>query len=550
MKTLNKSLLAAAVIGAIALPGLSSAATLSFPTSVQITHATDLIASPGIWLKTQPGLELVGTGPATGVDGTNIATIAGGDTLKVRLALTGGAQFDSGISAATVAALFVEGNQTGGGNALVSGVANAGYSFANTVLEFEYNATGSGTLAGAGDYFLQLPALNIVNLVSSLGTPGGSVGLNMTVNRDASGLQVLAGLATIARSQWGVTVTNLLSPNLNKTIDVGISNGSTTRTYFSVDGVVSNSNPSSTAGEDLYINVGGATIDITTANHTGAGSSYVNDIDATQIAPNYTVVGTANFNFTITGSNFAPWVGTGRIWLDKAAGCTHASGTSRNLTVAANSNQATTTILGSDAFFSPGPSITIGPPGPTPVYVCLAASATGNGVAMTEQDLSGTLTITNPGFSGLRIDPPPYNFNLMRLVENGTTMYFQNFNPGGNANARSILRLSNHNAFPCPVRIDAKDDLGRLSGTVVTSVPAHASENFNSNILESGVDPRIVPGGGLRYGSGKWYLRVTSECANFTGSALIQNAHSLGLNNLTPEKNNNTQWSTPTTPVP
>jgi len=148
--------------------------------------------------------------------------------------------------------------------------------------------------------------------------------------------------------------------------------------------------------------------------------------------------------------------------------------------------------------------------------------APANTVPMTAQALSGTVDVRYR-LPGSRVDPASLPFTLQALGENGTTVYFQNFNPGGNGRAQSILRLTNNNPRPCPVRIDAKDDLGRISGVVRTTLAPHASEQFNSDVLESGDDSRITAGDAWRTGQGKWFVRVTAECAFVTASALNRN---------------------------
>jgi len=548
MKTLNKSLLAAAVIGAIALPGMSSAATLAYSSSKQITHATDLVSGPGIYLITNDDLRLTAAGA---VDAGNLSLVSAGHELRVRIALTGGAKFDSSsVSAPALASAFLQGAQTGGFNTPVAVVpGSASYSNIDAVLEFRYYAAGAGTLGAPGDYALELPPFQVINLEPSLGSAGGSLNANITVNHVPSGLQILAGNTTIAKSEWGVTVRapSSASSDTAKTIDVGISNGSTRRTYFSPNGDIGNSN---TVPGDSTFNANGFNIRITQAPETGGGLGFVNDINSTALLPWYNVVGTSTIDVTISGTNLGPWQGTGNIWLDSNTNCAHGSSTSVDLTVAsANAPTATATNIPGNHFIfnSFGSGIATAPPGSSDVYVCFKATAGIPGTpAMIPQSLSGSLSLNN-GLSALRINPPPYSFSLYPLVENGSTFYFQNVNPGGNATAQSFLRLSNHNAFDCPVRIEAKDDLGQMSGIVDATMDAHESKQFNSDALENGSSEFT---GRFRDGAGKWFVRVTAECTNFTASALNRNANTGVVTDLTPQSPLGNQWSDSGTPVP
>ncbi len=61
MKKFNKSLLTAAVVGALALPALASAASLAYPTGKQIWFAKDLIVNNGTTINTPSELTLSAT---------------------------------------------------------------------------------------------------------------------------------------------------------------------------------------------------------------------------------------------------------------------------------------------------------------------------------------------------------------------------------------------------------------------------------------------------------------------------------------------------------
>ena len=73
MTKFNKSLLTAAVVGALAIPSIASAADLSYPAGKQITFAKDLIVNNGTTVYTANTLRLT----AEGADATRLATILG-----------------------------------------------------------------------------------------------------------------------------------------------------------------------------------------------------------------------------------------------------------------------------------------------------------------------------------------------------------------------------------------------------------------------------------------------------------------------------------------
>ena len=83
------------------------------------------------------------------------------------------------------------------------------------------------------------------------------------------------------------------------------------------------------------------------------------------------------------------------------------------------------------------------------------------------------------------------------------------FNPGGNVNQVSRLRLVNPGTKAARVSIEGIDDAGEASdGAVVVSVPAGASRTVSAKELEAGGRGLT---GMLGRGTGKWQLVVSSE---------------------------------------
>jgi len=563
MKSLNKSLLAAAVIGVIALPGLSSAATLSFIDGKQLTYARDLFVTDDTMIEVQDNLRL----RAQASDNTRVAGPQGvkaGERVTIKVTLTNGARFDTTSNAETLVLTFVEGHQTrqgvaavdhGGADATtpinyISGT--AAYSGNGQELTFSYRATKDAvTTTANNEYFLELNSSQIRNLVSSLGA-GGSVDAEITAqNKD--GAQVLAARAIIARSVWGVDVRSINPfPNANKRIDVG--SLPTKKTLFSHDGKIGSSNDSTDA-KRLYFNAGGFELDIVKTSLTGnTGTEFVNNYNAVQPGPLYNIVGTAKIGVTVTGLNLSAFIG--RAWLDSSANCDTAdtAGTARtNLNITAAEPGIAVTENNLTANHPLFLNVTNPIPATSRVYVCLAAGAGTTASPSWEivpQPLSGSVSI-DYDLPTQRLNPPDMPFTLQPLELNGSTIIFQNVNPAGNSTAESFLRLTNNNAEACPVVIDAKDDLGRHSGEVRLTLAAHASEQVNINVLESGNDPRFTnTDAGFRDGAGKWYVRVTAECEGFVGSALNRNTTTGVVTNLTPERRFDPLWLTPTVPVP
>ena len=82
------------------------------------------------------------------------------------------------------------------------------------------------------------------------------------------------------------------------------------------------------------------------------------------------------------------------------------------------------------------------------------------------------------------------------------------FNPGGNANQVSALRIANPGSQPAHVSVAGVDDAGGASAEVVRiEVPAGAARTLTAADLESGEGLR----GELGDGTGKWRLTVDSE---------------------------------------
>src|SRR5690606_39477355 len=91
MTKFNKSLLTMAVVGALSLPGMATAATLAYPTGQQITFAKDLIVNDATTIYTPNSLVL----SAEAADAPRIATVLAGETVRVKATLTNGAIFDT-----------------------------------------------------------------------------------------------------------------------------------------------------------------------------------------------------------------------------------------------------------------------------------------------------------------------------------------------------------------------------------------------------------------------------------------------------------------------
>lgn len=522
MTKFNKSLLTMAVVGALSLPGLATAATLAYPTGQQITFAKDLIVNNGTTIYTPNSLVL----SAEAADAPRVATVLAGETVRVKVTLTNGAIFDTTADAPTLVAGFLEGNETGGGNAAIAVVGVPYYSASGQELNFEYTASGNGADMAAPDYFLTMNSFQITNLVGGLFT-GNAVGAEITVQNEG-GQQILAAKQTIARSVWGIDVDSVDSLDQAKTIDVG---ADPRKTAFAPNGIVGESlgNP---VGFD-YMNVGGVELDITQAQTVGNGGlTYVNNFSAVSADPEYNIVGTADIVVTVTGSDLSAFA-AGDAWLDGDINC---GGVTPIVGAWSNASPGVLTFTAS-ANHAMWVNVTGAPPAPSTAFVCLAGD---DNDEMEAQTLAGSLAVRY-NLATQRVDPAPQPFDLLPLVLNGTTLIFQNVNPGGNSTAQSFVRFTNNNGDICPVIVDAKDDAGLHTSDVTFTLGAHESLQLNSDDLENG---STKAAGAWGNGTGKWYIRVTAECSNFKASAL--NRHHDGVvTDLTPEKWNGNEWLTP-----
>lgn len=536
MTKFNKSLLAAAVVGALAIPSLASAADLAYPTGKQITFAKDLLVNDGTTINVPSELTL----KATADDASRITTVAN-DAVTVKVTLTNGAKFDATADAPTLVGGFLVGADLGGaaGGTPITVVGTPYYSASGQELNFTFTAPGAGSVSGTS-FALQFTSMQITNLIDGLYL-GGSVSAQITAQNSA-GQQILASKAEIAKSVWGLDITSTLTTTPALTIDVaGGGTGATAfnrKTRFSPTGLVGGA--ATAAPANLLFSPGSIQIDVTQTQTTGNGGlKYVNNFSAVAANPEYNVVSTAVFKIDVKGSDltsFATAAGTPNIFLDSAATC---AGTGAAVI-------APTSVTGGVASFSAPAThalfanVTNAPPSATNVFVCLRANGTKEMVA---QALSADVAVDYQ-LSTQRRNPDPVSVDLSPLKLNGATVIFQNVNPAGNATAQSFLRITNNNADVCPITIDAKDDAGKLSGEVKLVLGAHQSKQINSEVLEGNASQAGVTGG-FGDGTGKWYVRVTAECSNFNASAL--NRHQDGVvTDLTPERPTGNVWLTPT----
>lgn len=541
MTKFNKSLLTAAVVGALALPGIASAASLSYTAAapgVQTTYAWELFTHDGITIKTPGGLGLI----AQEFDNANLGTISAGDRLRVKITLTNGAKFDTGIAAATFVGGFTEGTQTGGTPNPLAGAADQQYSLSGHELNFTYQVSGNGDTTQttpaaitAGAYLLGISTVQLNSLVQGL-RDGSSVGMEITV-QDASNVQVFAASATIARSAHGVTVSGTgLTGDTTKYIDVAAQ--PTRRALFGT------ATPGSSAGLAPAVrntfNAGSVTLDITRINKTrenlDPATSHVNNYDPTVAPGVYNVVNTATIDIRVKGANLAPFAGN-RAWLETGTDCGVATAANRlNGTVSAAGDTITFSSSASAARWG---NLTSATPGAVTHAVCLSAG----GGPISPQALSGEVDIKY-NLPTQRNDLPTKFFTLLPLRENGSTLYFQNVNPGANATAQSFLRLTNNNSIDCPVILDAKDDAGLHTSSISLNVPKHASVHVNSDDLENGNAAKGLTGA-WGDGTGRWFVRVTADCTNFWGSALNRNSTTGVVTNLTHDEGVGAHWNTP-----
>jgi len=504
MKKFNKSLLTAAVVGALALPALASAASLSYPAGKQIWFAKDLIVN----------------------NATRIATVAG-DNVTVKVTLTNGAKFDATADAKTLVENFKIGDELGGTGAVI-GAALVGtpyYSASGQELNFTFTAPGNGTDTLNG-YAIELNSVQITNLVQGL-FDGNSVGAEITV-QNSVGQQILASKAVIARSKWGLVTESVASTETTKKIDVGSTPDP--KTWFAANGQVGGSgNNGATPGSD-YFHLGGITIDIAEGALVGGGTGYVNNYSAVAPNPEYNVVSTAEFKIKLNG--LAAY--GNNIKFSTSNTCSAPVGTS----APAADGSITVTLPASDPLLA---NVTAASPSPSTLHVC--AFATGAYELAKVDQITGQVTV-DYNLSTQRVNPvlDPAQFGAIDF--NGTTLIFQNVNPGGNATAQSMLRLTNNNATSCAVEIDAKDDAGLHSNSAKITLGAHKSVQLYGEDLEGGNAGKGLTGG-FGDGTGKWYVRVTAQCTNFKASALNRNVNTGTVTDLTAEKWNGSEWNTP-----
>lgn len=529
MMKFKKSLLALAIVGAVALPSLASAATLQYPTGKQITFAKDLIVNDGTTIDTPNSLTLA----AEAADAPRITTVAAGSTVTVKVTLTNGAKFDSTADATTLVENFLVGTQLGGTNAVIGAANLVGtpyYSATGQELNFSFKSPGAGTAVfAATDDAIVLNSMQVTNLTGGLFT-GSSIGAQITVQNNL-GQQILASGATIAQSVWGLAVTGTPAlGNLNTTIDVA---ANPRLTMFSSTGAVG-------LADQSYFNAGAVTLDIAKAGLIGGGTGYINNYNAVAASPEYNIVGTANITVTVTGTDLSAFANH-EIWLDAVGTCTHVAATSLDGVVGtgAANNTATFTTAANGGLWT---NVTNPAPSASQAFVCVGADGA---TPMSAQSLAGSVAVDYQ-LSTQRVNPPAAPFDLLPLRLNGTTLVFQNVNPGGNPTAQSFLRLTNNNAQACPVVIDAKDDAGKHTNDVTLTLAAHASQQLNSAVLE-GLSTATGVTGSFGHGTGKWYVRVTAQCSNFKASALNRNSQTGTVTDLTPEKYVGNEWLTPTT---
>lgn len=527
MTKFNKSLLTAAVVGALALPSIASAASLSYPAGKQITFAKDLMVNDGTTIYVPSDLTL----KATTDDATRIATVAS-DNVTVKVTLTNGAKFDATAPAAALVAGFLVGAELGGAavGSAITVVGTPYYSATGQELNFTFAAPGAGIVGGATDFALKLNSMQVTNLIEGLYL-GSSISAQITA-QNSVGQQILAAKSEIAKSVWGLDIKSTPTTTAALTIDTaGGGTGATAfgrKTRFSPTGLVGGA--ATAAPANVLFSPGSIQIDIAKALPTGTGgtATYINNFNAVAALPEYNVVATAVFGIKVKGTNLAAFAaagGTANAFLDNSAACTGTGAAIINGTAAADA--ITFSAAASHPLFL---NVTNAPPTATNLFVCLRANGTNEMVA---QGLSADVSVDYQ-LSTQRRNPDPKSVALSPLKLNGSTIIFQNVNPAGNATAQSFLRLTNNNADVCPVTIDAKDDAGKHSGEVKLVLGAHESKQLNSEALEAGFGD----------GTGKWYVRVTAECSNFKASAL--NRHQDGVvTDLTPEKGVGEEWLTP-----
>lgn len=547
MTKFNKSLLTAAVVGALALPSMATAATLSYPTGKQITFAKDLIVNNGTTIYTPSELTLAGTSD----DAPRLNTVAPASTVSFKVTLTDGAKFDSTADAKTLVLGFLVGAELGGDGATAmtdnaGGPPGAGgdlvgtpyYSATGQELNFTIRVPGPGAYVHAGDNSLVLNSMQVTNLVQGLYN-GDKIGVEITA-QNSVGQQILASKSDLAKSKWGLTAVADLTgtdsaPGATKKIDVGSTNADDSpdpRTWFSPSGTVGGSGTNGSTANSGWFNIGAVVIDIAKAAQTGTtATSYINNYSAVAANPEYNVVSTAKFSLALTADGFAAYNNAIGFYSD-ATCATSVGGTTTQLgdtvTLSINASQLTS------------PGVTDASPAPTKLYVCAIANGVRELVKV--ESVSAKLNVDYQ-LSTQRVNPTLDPFSFGAIGYNGTDLVFQNVNPAGNPTAQSFLRLTNNNGSACRVEIEGKDDLGRYNkNTAVLTVAKYSSVTVNSDDLENGNADKGITGG-FSDGSGKWYVRVNAQCNNFKASALNRNAQTGTVTDLTAEKTIGGAWS-------
>lgn len=531
MMKFNKSLLATAVVGALALPGMVSAASLTYPNGKQITYAKDLIVNNGTTIYTPSDLTLAGDASDT----ARLATVAAGTNVTFKVTLTDGAKFDATADANTLVDGFVVGNQLGAGP--TTRVGNAYYSASGQELNFVLTVTGPGAYI-AGGSALVLNSMQVTNLVQGLFT-GSKIGVEITA-QNSLGQQILAQKADLAYSKWGLVASADLvgtdsAAGATKKIDVGSTNADGSpdpRTWFSPSGVVGGSGINGATAGSAWFNIGAIVIDVAKAAQTGVvTTSYINNYSAVLANPQYNVVSTAKFALALTADGFAAYNNAIGFYTD-ATCATSVGGTT--------TQSGDTVTLSINASSLPSPGVTDASPAPTKLYVCAIANGVRELVKV--ESVSASLGVDYQ-LSTQRVNPTLAPFSFGAIGYNGTDLVFQNVNPAGNPTAQSFLRLTNNNASACRVEIEGKDDAGRYNkNTVVMNVAKHSSMTVNSDDLENGSSAKGITGG-FSDGTGKWYVRVNAQCNNFKASALNRNAQTGTVTDLTAEKTIGGEWS-------
>lgn len=548
----NKNLLAAAVAAAVLLPGMASAAKLGYWETTQATFAKDLFPRETSSVTTPASFTLLAV---QNVDDTALGNVTTSDVLRITVTLDNNAKFNANAQTADqIAQGILEGTQLGGAAAHTT----AYYSSGDGELIVEFVAAGAGSAVyGAGDFALQFPALQIINLRQGL-FQNSAVNAEVTVSNVTKNAKVLGARAVLARSAWGEvaeftanTDTGVSSGTPKKFIDVvGCDLASDTfnrRTRFG------GSAPGSACGmtdNDKFL-LGSINLSITEVDEekgikTGAGAPVEKFVLNTNGAADWSLVAPTKLTYTVKGETLPS-----NIWLDQSPTCTKATG--QFLPMSFNGNDRSTAKAVYDmasagsawaAYFA---GVMSPVSGGTTLHVCVGTNAAGN-EELFEQDITAQVDVEHV-LNTQYVNPNAFPGGLAPLRYNAGLLTFQNVNPADTPSAQSFLRLTNNNAFDCPVVIDAKDDLGRHSGEVRLVVKAHASEQLNSNVLETGNDSRNRITGSFGNGDGKWYVRVSPDCNNFVASALNRNNTDGTVTDLTPENYIGRRWRTPSVKI-